>query len=139
MNLSSTVYGNTVVTAVTFAIRENGSKIAHFSHSAHTVHGAPSERLLPACARVRLMIFSLLNTRTHSRPLLAGADEDKEPVTGREVLDPYGLYCTVLYCTVRYSTVRCGTVRYGTVRYDAVLYCTVLYCTVLYWCYGCGL
>ena len=33
-NPSSPVYGNTVVAAVTSAIRENGSKRAYFSHSA---------------------------------------------------------------------------------------------------------
>ena len=37
-NLGSPVYGNTVVTAVTLAIGENGSKIAYFSHSAGRAH-----------------------------------------------------------------------------------------------------
>ena len=40
-NLSSPAHGNTVVTAVPLAIGENGSKIAYFSHSAGTAHGAP--------------------------------------------------------------------------------------------------
>ena len=30
-----------MVTVVTLAIRENGSKIAYFSHSTGTAHGAP--------------------------------------------------------------------------------------------------
>ena len=33
-----------MVTAVTLALGGNGSKIAYFSHSAHTAHGAPSKR-----------------------------------------------------------------------------------------------
>ena len=39
--------GNTVVTAVTLAIRENGSKIAYFLHSARTAHGAPPSKPNP--------------------------------------------------------------------------------------------
>ena len=39
-NLCIPVSGNTVVTAVTLAIGENGSKIVDFSHSAGTAHGA---------------------------------------------------------------------------------------------------
>ena len=37
------MYGNTVIIAVTLAIGGNGSKMAYFSHSAGTAHGAPSE------------------------------------------------------------------------------------------------
>ena len=38
------MHGNTVVTAVTVAIGENGSEMAYFSHSAGTAHGAPRWR-----------------------------------------------------------------------------------------------
>ena len=41
MNLSSPVYGNTVVTAVTLAIREDGLTIAYFPHS--TAYGVPPQ------------------------------------------------------------------------------------------------
>ena len=37
------MHGNTVATAATVAIGENGSKIASFSHSAGTAHGAPPQ------------------------------------------------------------------------------------------------
>ena len=47
-NLSSPVYGNTVLTAVTLAIRENGSNIAYF-RTAHAAHGAPPERVMDRC------------------------------------------------------------------------------------------
>ena len=46
------MHGNTVVTAVTVAIGENGSKIAYFSHSVRTVaqsartaHGVPPTQI----------------------------------------------------------------------------------------------
>ena len=34
------MHGNTVVTAVTLAIGENGSKIAYISHNVRKAHGA---------------------------------------------------------------------------------------------------
>ena len=40
-NLSSPAYGNTVVTAVSLAIGGNRFKIAYFSYSVGTAHGAP--------------------------------------------------------------------------------------------------
>ena len=42
------MYGNTVVTVFTLAIGQNGSKIAYFSHSAGTVHGAPPPKTTSA-------------------------------------------------------------------------------------------
>ena len=42
------MYGNAVDTAVTFAIGENGSKMAYFSHSARTAHSAPPEQHVAA-------------------------------------------------------------------------------------------
>ena len=44
-NLSSPVYGNTVVTVVTLAIEENGSKIAFLSHSTCTAPVCPQRKM----------------------------------------------------------------------------------------------
>ena len=49
--MDSPVHGNAVVAAVTVAIRENGSKIAYFSHSARTARAQstvpPTQALRP--------------------------------------------------------------------------------------------
>ena len=44
LGLSKNLSRNTVATAVTLAIRGNGSQEAHFSHSAGTAHGAPPQK-----------------------------------------------------------------------------------------------